>query len=171
MKGNWGLLLLVLALVVGLMVGYFRYCAKETGKPPTLHEAEKMEAKDLEDTEEKGITAKPPTIQAPQKKLEEILREKAVESRTMSIEDECQKMEADLKEFFKYLDKQDYIRKLGIEEGTFNRFKKIVYVLSLHPPVPAGEGLNYDTIIKNIYHFTIAFLNFSYIIVGYTPFY
>nr|MBC8458753.1 hypothetical protein [Deltaproteobacteria bacterium] len=62
-------------------------------------------------------------------------------------------MERDLKEFFAYLDKKDYIRELRIGEDTFTHFKKIVRVLSLNPPVPAGEGLSYDTIIQNIYHF------------------
>jgi len=55
--------------------------------------------------------------------------------------------------FFTYLDTKDYIRELRIEGGTFNYFIKIIRDLSLNPPIPAGENINYDMIINNIYHF------------------
>ncbi len=42
---------------------------------------------------------------------------------------------------------------MKIGEDTFSRFKKIIHNLSLYPPLPAGEGLNYEKIIENIYHF------------------
>ncbi|MBW1858333.1 MAG: hypothetical protein JRI42_08700, partial [Deltaproteobacteria bacterium] len=87
------------------------------------------------------------SLSAPQERLEE------VESKGMKVEDECQKMKKDLQEFFTYLDAKDYIRELRIGEGTFNHFLKIIRSLSLNPPIPAGEGLNYDMIINNIYHF------------------
>ncbi len=152
MKGNRALLLLIIALIAGgLMAFYFSYYGKEREKPPAIQEVEKGEEEPP--TEAKGKIAESPTIQAPQEKLEEILGEKAVESQTMRVEDECQKMEQDLVDFFTYLNKREYVRELEIGEDTFTRFKKIVHVLSLHPPVPAGEGFNYDTIIKNIYHF------------------
>jgi hypothetical protein len=156
MRGNRGLLLLIIALIAGgLMVFYFSYYGKKTGKPPIFQKMEERVAKDFEERppESKGLIAKSPTVQAPQERLEQILGEKAVESQTMSAEDRCQKMKRDLTEFFTYLDKKDYIRELRIGEDTFTRFKRIVHVLSLHPPIPAGEGFNYDMIIKNIYHF------------------
>lgn len=144
MKGNRGLLLLVIALIAGgLVVFYFSYYREEGEKRPTVQEAEEREAKALEERPE----------QAPQEKLEAVLGEKVVESQTMTVEDRCQKTESDLIEFFAYLDEQDYVRKLKIGEDTFSRFKKILHDLSLHPPLPAGEGLNYDMIISNIYHF------------------
>jgi hypothetical protein len=156
MRGNRGLLLLIIALIAGgLMVFYFSYYGKKTGKPPIFQKMEERGAKDFEERppESKGLIAKSPTVQAPQERLEQILGEKAVESQTMSAEDRCQKMKRDLTEFFTYLDKKDYIKELRIGEDTFTRFKRIVHVLSLHPPIPAGEGFNYDMIIKNIYHF------------------
>jgi hypothetical protein len=144
MKGNRGLLLLVIALIAGgLVVFYFSYYGEEGEKRPTVQEAEEREAKAVEERPE----------QAPQEKLETVLGEKVVESQTMTVEDRCQKMESDLIEFFAYLDEQDYVRELKIGEDTFSRFKRILHDLSLHPPLPAGEGLNYDMIISNIYHF------------------
>jgi len=144
MRGNKGLLLLVIALIAGgLLVLYFTYYGKEAEKKPPVREAEKREAK-------------PPSERpqpAPQEKLEEVLEKKVVEGQPVKVEDRCQKMETDLKEFFAYLDKQDYVRELEIGEDTFSRFKSILHDLSLHPPLPAGEGLSYDMIISNIYHF------------------
>ncbi len=145
MKSNSGLLLLVIALITGgLIVFYFSYFGNESEKQRTNREAQ-------EEAEDKIVES--PTIQTPHEKLEEVSEEEVVESETMSVEDECQKMESDLMEFFTYLDKKDYVRKLRIGEDTFSRFKKILDELSLHPPLPAGEGLNYDMIISNIYHF------------------
>jgi len=144
MKSNRGLLLLVIALITGgLIVFYFSYYGNESEKQRTIREAQ-------EEAEDKIVES--PTIQTPHEKLEEVSEEEVVESETMSVEDECQKMQRDLMEFFTYLDKKDYVRKLRIGEDTFSRFKKILHELSLHPPLPAGEGLNYDMIISNIYH-------------------
>lgn len=144
MKGNRGLLLLVIALIAGgLLVLYFS--GKEGEKQPVFQEEEKREAEDT--------PVSSPDIQAPQERLEDVLGEKAIEGQAMRVEDECQKMKRELMEFFAYLDKEPYVRELEIGEDTFTRFKKIIHVLSLHPPLPAGEGINYDRIIENIYHF------------------
>ncbi|UCF73969.1 MAG: hypothetical protein JSW35_05895 [Deltaproteobacteria bacterium] len=144
MKGNRGLLLLVIALIAGgLLVLYFS--GKEGEKQPVFQEEEKREAEDT--------SVSSPDIQAPQERLEDVLGEKAIEGQAMRVEDECQKMKRELMEFFAYLDKEPYVRELEIGEDTFTRFKKIVHVLSLNPPLPAGEGINYDRIIENIYHF------------------
>ena len=151
MRRNKGLLLLVIALIAGgLMALYFGYYGKKVEKQPAFREAEdlKERAKEAE-----GVVIESPIIQAPREKIEEVLGEEVGKREIIKVEDECQKMERDLKEFFAYLDKKDYIRELRIGEDTFTHFKKIVRVLSLNPPVPAGEGLSYDTIIQNIYHF------------------
>ena len=150
MKGNKGLLLLVIALIAGgLIVFYYTYFGSKSRKQPTFQEEEKIRSEELakSSTETKDILAQSPPLSASQERLEE------VESKAMKVEDECQKMEKDLQEFFTYLDTKDYIRELRIGEGTFNHFIKIIRALSLDPPIPAGEGLNYDMIINNIYHF------------------
>ena len=151
MKGNRGLLLLVIALIAGgLMALYIGYYGKKVEKQPAFREVEDLKER-AEEAE--GVVIESPIIQAPQEKLEEVLGEEVGKREIIKVKDECQKMERDLKEFFAYLDKKDYIRELRIGEDTFTHFKKIVRVLSLNPPVPAGEGLSYDTIIQNIYHF------------------
>jgi len=150
MKGNRGLLLLVIALIAGgLFVFYYTYFGSKSRKQPDFQEEEKIRSEELAKSpaETKDILVQSPSLSEPQERLEE------VESKGMKVEDECQKMEKDLQEFFTYLDAKDYIRGLRIGEGTFNHFLKIIRALSLNPPIPAGEGLNYDMIINNIYHF------------------
>ena len=155
MKKKRGLRLFVVALIAGGLVVFYLYYGKEGEKKPTFHGPAKGVANELEENspEAEGITVESPSIQAPQGRLEEILAENAAENQTMNVEDECQKTERELREFFSYLDEKDYVRKLKIGEGTFSRFEKIIHNLSLYPPLPAGEGLNYEKIIENIYHF------------------
>ena len=150
MKGNRGLLLLIIALIAGgLFVFYYTFFGSKSRKQPAFQEEDKIRSEELakSPTETEDILIQSPTLSAPQERLEK------VESKGMKVEDECQKMEKDLQEFFTYLDAKDYIRELRIGEGTFNHFLKIIRALSLNPPIPAGEGLNYDMIINNIYHF------------------
>jgi len=146
MKGNRGLLLLVIALIVGgLLVFYFTYFGPKSKKQPPIQKVEEKKSEEIEKSlpQTKDIVAESPTLE----------RVEEVEGTAMKVENECQKMEKDLQEFFTYLDAKDYIKKLKIEEGTFNHFRKIIRALSSNPPIPAGEGLNYDMIISNIYHF------------------
>jgi len=154
MRGKRGILLLVIALVVsGLLVVYFS--AKEGQKQPASQETQEMEAEGLEERPQEGEDRPvgSPDLQAPEQKLEDVLGKGEAEGQAMEAEDECDRLERELREFFSYLDTRDYVRELGIRGDTFTRFKKIVYALSLHPPLPAGEGIDYDRMIENIYHF------------------
>jgi len=156
MKRNRGLLFFVVALIVGgLLAFYFTYFGNESKKQPTLKMAEKKKVEEPKESpaEPKYMIARSPTISAPQEKSEEVIEKREVENKAMRVKDECQKMESDLEEFFTYLDKKDYVRELRIGEDTFSHFTKIIRALSLDPPLPAGEGFDYDVIIKNIYHF------------------
>jgi hypothetical protein len=156
MQKNRGPKLLVIALIsCGLVVFYLNYYGKEGEKEPTFHKPAKGVANALEENspDSEGITVESPSIQAPQERLEEILAENAAQNQTMNVEDECQKTERELRELFSYLDEKDYVRELKIGEDTFSRFKKIIHDLSLYPPLPAGEGISYEKIIENIYHF------------------
>jgi hypothetical protein len=151
MKGNRALLLLVIALIAGgLLVLYFNYYGKkQEGKPAFQQEREE----EVEDREQGPSEGQNSINMAAQERLEEVMGKKEVEGKALRLEDECPKMERDLMEFFAYLEKKDYIKELEIEEDLLSHFKRIIHTLSLHPPLPAGEGFNYSIIIQNIYHF------------------
>lgn len=151
MKGNRALLFLVIALIAGgLLILYFSYFGKEHERKPAFQQERKEESKMLGEGPSKSKESR---AMSDREKLQEILGQKEVEGHGMKLEDKCQRMEKDLVGFFTYLDKKDYIRELGIGEDLFSHLKRIIHTLSLHPPLPAGEGFNYDMIIQNIYYF------------------
>jgi hypothetical protein len=147
MRRNKGLLFLAIALIIGgLLVFYFSYYGKEGEKQSAVQDAEKQEVIDREERSQEANAA------TAEKQAEKVSGKQGVEGQATDVQDECLKMEKEVTEFLAYLDKKDYIRRLGIEEDVFSRFKKIVHRLSLNPPTPAGEGLKNGMIIKNIYH-------------------
>jgi hypothetical protein len=150
MKGNKALLLLVIALIAGgLLILYFNYSGKDHKGKPAFQREKKEEPRDLG---EAPSAEEKPTAAAPQEGLEEVLGKKETEVQPMTREDECQTIEKDLREFFAYLEKKDYIKELELEEDLFAHFNDVIRNLSSHPPIPAGEGFNYDIMIQNIYH-------------------
>lgn len=76
-----------------------------------------------------------------------------VEPKPIKPEDECKRLEEDVREFFRYLDERNYVQHL--EEGirTHDRFKAMIHKLSSRPPIPAGEGIDSVIMTGNIYHF------------------
>jgi hypothetical protein len=150
MKGNKALLLLVIALIAGgLLILYFHYVGKGHEEKPAFQQERRVEAGS---PGEMPSVKEEPTPEAPKEGLEVVLGEKGIEAQPMTREDECQRIQEDLKGFFAYLDKKDYIRELELGKDPFTHFKKIIENLSSHQPVPAGEGFNYDIMIQNIYH-------------------
>jgi hypothetical protein len=156
MKWNRGILLLIVALIVGgVLIFYFTYFSNESEKPPIPQDTErvKSEAHETRPMEPNEAPVQSPTVSIPQEEVEEDIEKKEVENIPLKLEDQCQKMEQDLEAFFTYLDTKDYIKELKLGEDTFSRFLRITHDLALAPPLPAGEGFDYDMIIKNIYHF------------------
>ncbi len=150
MKGNRALLLLVIALIAGgLLILYFHYSGKEYEGKQAFEQEREAGPKGFG---EAPSEAEESTPAAPREELEELLGKKEAEVQPMSREDDCQRIEKDLKEFFAYLEKKDYIRELELGEDLFIHFGKVIDSLSSHPPLPAGEGFNYDMMIQNIYH-------------------
>jgi len=150
MKGNKALLLLVIALIAGgLLILYFHYGGNGHEEKAAFQQERRVEAGG---PGEIPSVKEEPTPEAPKEGLEVVLGKEGTEAQPMTREDECQRIQEDLKGFFAYLDKKDYIRELGLGEDLFTHFKSIIEILSSHPPVPAGEGFNYDIMIQNIYH-------------------
>lgn len=68
-------------------------------------------------------------------------------------EDECRRVQEDMKDFFGYLDKKPYVRQIDPEIDTHQWFNRIITRLSSHLPVPAGENLDSVTMANHIFYF------------------
>lgn len=82
-----------------------------------------------------------------------IPEEKPLKEEGAPSQDQCQRTEKDIQEFFRYLDNQKYVQDLDFGIDSYSVFKKIVSRLSVNTPIPAGEGIDSNIIIKNLYHF------------------
>jgi hypothetical protein len=86
-------------------------------------------------------------------RLEEVFGKEAGDMAAASAERACQDLDREINDFFTYLDKQDYIRDAGLEEGSRARFLRMVKALSRNPPLVLGEMKDNYSLIKNIAHF------------------
>jgi hypothetical protein len=154
MKGSRGLLYVAIALIVaGILFFFFAYRGcKEEVQQPAVQEKEKREAPDLAERP-KEAAEEVSAEKESKKEADDISRQGEIGLPTAAGEDECERMEKEVKEFFAYLDGKDYVKELKIGEDMFTHFKKVVHLLSENPPVPAGEALKQDALIRNIFHF------------------
>ncbi|RJR35191.1 MAG: hypothetical protein C4576_25370 [Desulfobacteraceae bacterium] len=67
--------------------------------------------------------------------------------------DECRKVQEDVKDFFKYLDKKPYVRQIDPEIDTYQWFNRIMTRLTSRLPVPAGENLDSVAMANHIFYF------------------
>lgn len=68
------------------------------------------------------------------------------------LEDECARLEQDVRDFFRYLDGQTYVQEAIGDTEAWTVFTRALAKLSEQPPLPAGEGLDPALLAKNIYH-------------------
>ena len=123
----WWCLALLLVAGAALLAGYF------IGTGKNREEKKVSEIKKI--AEIKKDAAKPEEAASPYQKAS------------------CSQIENDAKEFFKYLDNKNYTQQLESEIDTYDRFRTITRKLSSSPPIPAGEGIDFRIMYRNIFHF------------------
>ncbi len=62
-------------------------------------------------------------------------------------------IEAEVKEFFAFLDSQDFAQRLDRGTRSYEHFERMIKKLSSNPPIPAGEGMDLKYMYRNIFHF------------------
>jgi len=68
-------------------------------------------------------------------------------------ENDCLQVRQDLEDFFSYLDGRDYVQRLKPGIDTRAWFRDLIRTLSSSPPIPGGEGLDFQIMARNIFHF------------------
>jgi hypothetical protein len=148
----WLFVLLIILLIILAGLGYYFFTKKDVEQetPPPLP------------------PPSPPAVTEPQEtspQMEPKKPEGPIERRAMPDEeepskpalppsqDECERVEKEILEFFGYLDNQNYVKKLDLGMSTLSAYNKILSRLSSKTPIPAGEGIDSKILIKNLYHF------------------
>ena len=62
-------------------------------------------------------------------------------------------IEAEVTEFFAFLDSQDFVQRLDTGTTSYEHFERMIRKLSSNPPIPAGEGMDLKYMYRNIFHF------------------
>jgi hypothetical protein len=135
--------LLFFVAVTALLIGYYLGFEKGRVSQKTSSEVRPPESMKETSTSEQNT--------APQK--ETIFVEEVKEVQPVKLEDSCEQAEKGIQEFFRYLNKKNYILHIEEDMDTYARFKRLVKTLADHPPTPAGEGIDTSIMTKNIYHF------------------
>jgi hypothetical protein len=142
----WWILLLAVALAG--FVGYL-LASKMEGKPEQQIIAEKLssvETKELSDQPQIAIKEK---IVTPSSLLEESTSTKPPGDQ--ASEADCQQLDRNVLDFFRYLDSKQYTRNRDPKMDTYTHFKRVLDRMAANPPIPAGEGADPKGIVQNIY--------------------
>lgn len=147
----WLWLVFILIALAAILGAYYLGIKKGSAKQDTLaHENALMPQKEsLKTNRGEGDDSRQETPDSEQKAG----ARGAIELRPIKPEDQCKRLEQDVREFFQYLDKRNYIQHLEEGINTHDRFKTMIRKLSARPPIPAGEGIDSMIMTKNIYHF------------------
>ncbi|MBN2126103.1 MAG: hypothetical protein JW821_17525 [Deltaproteobacteria bacterium] len=143
--GFWVVLVVVAGIAV--LVGYF--IGMEKGFEKTTVQVGQKEDAGVQRVvspvqKEVAVSKEQETLPSPEQGQETV--------ETAEHEDECVRIENDIRDFFSVLDKKGYVQHLQKGMNTYEEFRRIVRKLSSQPPIPAGEGIDSLIITKNIFH-------------------
>jgi len=140
-KGRlWMRISMVLIAVVAGLAGYF------LGFEQSHQENEKRLSEKERESAHQAQKQVQKSDQAP------IFAAEIKQPQSMEPQEYCAKMENDIRDFFKYLDKKNYIQHLNERMDTYAEFKRILKQLSSNLPIPAGEGIDSLVMTKNIFY-------------------
>jgi len=146
-------ILLVLVAAASVYFGWFRPSAESPPAPDRRTAApESGLEKHRSGPSETQPIPKPHVPQTPSE-MEVAGSEEPAEPVTADREaDACERMERDVRDFFRYLDRQDYVKEQAGDSDAWTLFTRILAKLSSRPPIPAGEGMDPKVMAANIYH-------------------
>jgi hypothetical protein len=136
----WGSMVVIAVLAV--LAGYF------LGLEKSRKETERAA---IESTKKEA----PPQLQQKTQETKEspLFSGQIKQAKPLEPEEDCASVEADVKDFFNYLNKQSYVQHLEERLDTYAEFKRLLKKLSSNLPVPAGEGVDSSVMERNIYYF------------------
>ena len=144
----WPWLFILLILVAASLAAYFMLLERKHEEKEVVEE--RSSAREVVPSENETVPQI--ALETPVEK-EPTLTQEVTEKRPRVNEDYCSKIENAVQDFFRYLNKENYVQHPETSTDTYDRFKGVITKLSSHPPIPAGEGMDTITMTRNIYHF------------------
>jgi hypothetical protein len=152
-----GILLLVLGILgYGLCVQFLKWHEKameaslKRERVAWQNENERLE-QEIAELRERLVLKQEATL--PEEKLEEVFGGDAAVRVGKQGASEPGELDRKVKEFFAYLDEQDYIKAYGLDKGTLETFRSIVDRLAAQPPEVSAELREPFLLIRNVAHF------------------
>lgn len=140
------IILIVLLLAGAAFLGWQQFGDK---RPPAITEQEKTAQPpsapgpvEQQETEPK-LATKGPTEEMPAK----------AQPTPPPTQDSCEALGKEIRQYFAYLDKQEYIAERNLAGGIQGHAAKIIDKLFANPPVVVGETDNLYTVLNNTAHF------------------
>jgi hypothetical protein len=142
-KGRlWLWISMVLIAILAVLTGYFWGLEKS-------REESKRTA--IEKTKKEGPPPQPQQ-ETQESKAGPVFSGEITQAKPFNSKEYCLRTEADVQDFFKYLNKQSYVQHLEEGSDTYGEFKRLLKKLSSNLPIPGGEGVDPTVMEKNIYH-------------------
>lgn len=148
-KGSWWIIAVICVIAAAILGGYYfgKKKTPEQVNAPIIKQ--KAPPHDIEMGEKEGKAVKKEIV--PEEDREGV--EGEAETRQPVQQNPCELLEDQVREFFNYLNGREYIQNITGGLDSYGRFKRIMNELSSGPPIPGGEGLNKEVMIKNIFFF------------------
>jgi len=144
-------LFVLIGLVAAGLVAYF-ILAERAQEEKEMGEVRAPDREIMPDQKEKTPLIDEEEPAGPVEKAS-VLTEEAVEKEPTGAENLCSEIENRVQDFFSYLKKEAYVQDLETDTDIHERFKAMMGKLSSQPPIPAGEGLDFLMMTRNVYHF------------------
>ena len=154
----------ILVIVVALgIVGYVAYRQIGRWHERRLETAVEQERNEWKDTRaklkekvgelEKELAQEREESLVPEEKLVEIFGKRPTVVSLGRKEVSCEDLERQIKAFFAYLDKKEYIASYNLEKGTYDMFQQTLQQLSETPPMISEEMKDLMSLTHNAAHF------------------
>ncbi len=149
-RRKWWVLLVLALIVAAVLAGYYFGFEREKEEGTSVVSKNKIPS----DIKESPAPMGPSRVEEAIPPAKEAVQSPEVRDKESPVlEDPCKAMDDQLHEFFNYLDTRSYIQDLEKGIDTYERFKVLINKLPSNPPMPSGEALDKEIMIRNVFFF------------------
>ena len=149
-RRKWWVILVLALIVAAILAGYYFGIDREREEGVSEVSKKKIPS-NMKETPAPGEMPRVEETIPPEKEV--VQQPETQDKETPVLEDPCKAMDDQLHEFFNYLDSRSYMQDMEKGIDTYEWFKVLLNKLSFNPPVPSGEALDKEIMIRNVFFF------------------